>query len=287
MNNLKTKLLSLSTGLLIAACGMAQDFQITASAQFQLARINVDNSQFNTNTNPGAGVELGFNYKLSDTWSINSGVGVAYQQSQSAVSKVSNSQNAIDLEGEDFRFDYTLSNYTETQQFTTVTIPLTIQFETQGYTRFYTRVGAAYQLLTGVKQDSRAQQLTTSGYFDRFNATLTAPAFAGFGTYNNIEFEQQDFDFKNSINATLELGIKEPMGNDYLYIGGFVEYGLNDIIEDTPGVGALSFNSNNPTDFLSNGNYASVDRNGQAFVGKARLFFTGVRLRYQFGANKK
>jgi hypothetical protein len=266
----------------------AQDVHFSLGGQFQFTKLNTDGALTNTSFEPGVGVELGINLSLSDHWSLNTGVGFAAHQARAAISSLTGVQNnAQDLEGENFNFNYRISNYAEVQKFTNLSIPLNVQYESSGHTRFYTRVGASYNVLMNPVQNSKAQRLTTSGYFDRFNATLTAPAFAGFGTYNQIDFAERDLEIKNSINATLEMGVKETLPNNaYLYIGAFVEYGLNDIKEEVTNAGVLSFNSDNPTGFISNGVIAAQNNTGVNYVDEAKLFFAGVRFRYQFGTGK-
>ncbi len=279
---------SLATCLLFVAAAMAQDFKVSVGGQLHLSQLNIDSHLVNDGIEPGAGLEVGLNYALSDQWSVNTGVGVAWHQSRTSAARITGSENTQDLEGENFRFDYLINNYNESQKFVALSIPLNLQYESKGHTRFYSRLGASYQILTGVQQQASAQTLTTSGYFDRFNGTLTAPAFAGFGTYRNLDFKQRDFDLNNSINATLELGIKEPMDQGFLYIGAFVEYGLNDINKNSDTTqGTLSFNSSSPTDFIANGNFQSQDNTGKAIIDSARLFITGIKLRYQFGPKRK
>ncbi|BAO55719.1 hypothetical protein [Nonlabens marinus] len=264
----------------------AQDINLTLGGQFQFTELNTEGILSNTSVEPGAGLELGVNLSLSENWSLNSGLGYSFQRSRSAISNLSGVQNnAQDLEGENFRFMYQVSGYSEVQEFQNLSIPLNVQFETTGHTRFYVRAGASYNLIMNASQDSQAQRLTTSGFFERFNGTLTAPAFAGFGTYGPIDFAERDVELSNSINATLELGIKETLPNNaFIYFGAFVEYGLNDIKEDAPNAGILSFNSTEPTNFISNGVLHAQNNAGNEYINEAKLFFTGVRIRYQFGS---
>lgn len=264
----------------------AQDINFTLGGQFQFTELITEGVLSNTSFEPGAGLEFGINLSLSENWSLNSGVGYSFHRSRSAISNLSGVQNnAQDPEGEDFRFMYQISGYSEVQEFQNLSIPLNVQFETTGHTRFYVRAGASYNLLMNGSQDSQAQRLTTSGYFERFNGTLTAPAFAGFGTYVPIDFAERDIELSNSINATLELGIKETLPNNaFIYFGAFVEYGVNDIQEEAPDTGILSFNSTDPTNFISNGVLQAQTNTSAEYISEAKLFFTGVRIRYQFGS---
>lgn len=283
MKNIKSFVL-LSIILTIGLSTKAQEINFSVGTQFQFSSFNIDGSSVNTDFQPGAGIDLGVNVKLSDQWSINSGVGYAFHQTRNSIGNLSGMENTTDLAGESFRFNYRVSGYSETQKFNSISIPVNFQYETQGHTRFYAKLGASYNILNNVRQESRASQLTTSGFFPRFNGTLTAPAFAGFGTFKNIDFDEQDFELSNSINATIEMGVKETLPNNaFIYFGAFLEYGLNDI-KDTPAAnGSLTFNSTNPTRFVSNGSFDAQDVSGNNQIDEAKLYYAGVRIRYQFG----
>ncbi|MGB3590612.1 MAG: outer membrane beta-barrel protein [Nonlabens sp.] len=266
-------------------CG-AQDFTFGVGVQGQLNTLDIDGVAQSSDLGfgSGAGVLVDVGLQLNDNWSIHSGVGYSMLRSRANIGRLAGSEAAVDREGEDFTFMFELSQYVEEQRFNNISIPLAIQYESSGNTRFYARAGGSYNLLTGSKQESRAGRLTTSGFFPRFNGTLTAPAFAGFGSYGEIEFEERDLDLENSINIILESGVKQMLNNgSSIYVGAFAEIGMSDISNDNPKRELLSYNAGNPLKFIGNGTFDS-NTGGIAAVEEAKLLFVGIRLRYQFGS---
>jgi hypothetical protein len=166
-----------------------------------------------------------------------------------------------------------------------LSIPVGVQYESDGnQTRWYAKAGASVNIFMSPTSQGSANTLTTSGYFERFNAELTAPRFAGFGTFNDIEFSENDLDIKNSFNAFFEIGIKERFGVDqWIYFGVFVEYGLNDLLESN-GSSLIDYNTGAPMDFVNNSSLnASLQSSGNALMEELSLNIIGLRIKYEFG----
>lgn len=261
------------------------DWKASVGAQFSLTQLNADSQTFNTNTEPGAGINLGISYALNDSWSIHSGVGLNYLESSSSISNYSDRVNAVDMEGESFEFRYQLNNYSEIQRNTVLSIPIAIQYESKGSsTRFYSKIGASANFFVGSKSNGKASELNTSGFYERFNGELTAPRFAGFGNFQNIEFAENDLELNNSFNLFFEIGIKESFGTDnWFYLGVFAEYGLNNILTNDRS-SLVEYNSNTPLDFINNSSFnASRISTGSSLFENANLNIIGLRFKYEFG----
>lgn len=285
ISSIKQPLLSMIVLLGLCLTVSAQsDWKASVGAQMQFSELKADNGLLQTSYDPGAGINLGISYKLTDNLSLHSGVGLSYLEASSSISNYSDEVSATDLEGENFDFRYSLQSYSETQKSTILSIPIGLQYETSGnQTRLYTKVGASAQIFLSPTTEGSANRLVTSGYFERFNAELTAPRFAGFGTYNEIDFTENDLEIKNSLNAFLELGIKENFGSGWVYFGLFMEYGLNDLLENN-GSSLINYNQDTPTDFISNSSLNASNQNtGMPFFEKVSLNIIGFRIKYEFG----
>lgn len=287
MSQFKRRLLRLPL-LSIALLGMyssyaQSDWKASVGGQMSFAELRADESTLNTSTDPGAGFNLGISYGLNESWSLHSGIGISYIETSNNSSNYSDQAAATDFEGENFEFRYRLENYSERQKSTMLSIPVGVQYESKGsQTRFYSKAGASVNVFLSPKVEGRANRLTTSGYFERFNAVLTAPAFAGFGTFDEIQFSENDLDIKNSFNAFLEIGVKEKFGsNNWVYIGLFAEYGLNDLLENNNS-NLIEYNQNTPTDFINNSSLNSTIGNAPLF-DKVTLNMIGLRVKYEFG----
>lgn len=245
-------------------------------------RTNFDSPIENDHGNSGA-INLGIGYTLSDNWSVHSGVGLGYLGNDVRLSNYSDKQNAIDIEGETFEFRYTLSGYSENQDYTVVSIPVAFQYETAGNTRFYGRAGASYNIFVTSETEAMASNMTTTGFFPEINAELEAPEFAGFGTFEDIAFTKQDISIKNALTATLELGIKQSIADKHwLYLGFFVETSLNNLIDSNNG-SLIEYNRENPSDFRVTPVFNATDQNsGNTILKEVKFKNYGLRLWYSF-----
>jgi hypothetical protein len=289
MSPLKKRILRLSL-LFVALTSMdssfaQSDWKASVGAQLIFAELNADNGLLNTSYQPGAGINFGISYALNENWNIHSGLGLSYLQTSTNIDTYSDQVDAVDTEGENFEFRYRLEQYSETQRSTVLSIPIAVQYESNGnQTRFYSKIGANANLFLSPKSKGSANSLTTSGYYERFNAELTAPRFAGFGTFENIEFGENDLEINNSFNAFLEVGVKENFGSGrWVYFGAFVEYGLNDILKSNNS-SLLDYNTNMTTDFINNSSLSAAQQStGKPFFDKVTLNTVGVRVKYEFG----
>ncbi len=260
------------------------NWNIAIGSQFQLTTLKADSDFLNESSGSSAGINLGISYSLNKNWSIHSGAGLIFIQSRNDLGNFNDQENAQDLEGENFEFRYNFINYIEEQKHVVLSIPLAVQFETNGTsTRFYSKLGGSVNLFLDSTAEAKANGFSTTGFFDRFNAELDTPMFAGFGNFDRITFAEQDVDLKSSINALIEFGIKQNLShNHWIYIGLFADFGLNNIVESND-KSLIEFNSNNPTDFIANSLLNARNKTtNQAFLDKLFLNTIGVRLTYKF-----
>jgi len=257
----------------------------SVGTQLYFAYLNTDNGALDTNYEPGIGINLGVSYTFNETWSIHSGLNVSYLETSTSTRNYSDQVDAIDIEGEDFEFRYRLNNYSENQKSTVLSVPVAFQYESKGgQTRFYTRLGASVNVFLSPTSEGQASRLTTSGFFERFNGELTAPRFAGFGTFEDVDFAENDLEINNSYNAFIEIGIKERFGsNTWIYLSLFAEYGLNNLIENNNS-SLIDYDQNAPIDFINNSSLnTSIQTSGTALFEDVTLNIIGFRVKYEFG----
>jgi len=275
---------ALFVGVAVQTAKAQSPWSASVGAQFSLSELKSDdNARAGSEVGPGGALNLGVGYALNGNWSIHSGVGIGYLRNNTGLKNYSGSQDAVDIEGTAFEFRYTVTNYFENQSYTTASIPLAVQYESNGTTRFYARAGASYTLFFNSEADGKASNITTTGFFDQLNAELDRPRFAGFGSFNNVDFAKQDIEIKNSINATLEFGVKQRLAEGrWMYIGLFFERGLNDLL-DTTGGSLIQYNNANPTGFSVNPTLSATDQaTGNTFVENTKLRSFGFKLWYSF-----
>ncbi|AUC86357.1 hypothetical protein CW731_14195 [Polaribacter sp. ALD11] len=278
-------IVTLLVGVLLVQFSNAQsDINLSVGVQSMYPKLELNNASLDNSLSIGYGVDLGVSYRINTHFSVHSGIGLNHYKSEIKLDSYSSFQNSVDLSGEDFEFRYQLQNFSEEQQLTTISIPIAFQYETTGNFRFYSKVGLEANFFVNKKYTSRVEKLTTTGYFPRINAELDQPRFAGFGNFDTQEFIANDFDIKNSYNATLGLGLKQILKNgNSLYFGVFAKLGINTITSSL-GKGLISYNSNEPMDFLSTSILQAVDRKSSASnqFTQAKLSVFGCTLKYEF-----
>lgn len=261
------------------------DFNISTGLQFSYPQLNLDNATIDNSLSTGFGVDLGISYRLNSHFSFHSGVGLNYFESKIKLDAYNSFENAVDISGEAFEFRYNLQNFYEEQKFTGISVPIAVQYETDGNFRFYTKIGFEAIFFVNQSFESSAENLTTTGFFPRINAVLDRPKFAGFGSFENPKFTTNNLEIENSYNAILELGIKKMFKNgNSFYAGVFAKLGLNTINATPSSNGLISFNADAPTDFLSTSILQAVDRktNTTNQFSKARLNIFGTSIKYEF-----
>lgn len=254
---------------IISSKAYAQEFSFDLSGQFKTDQ---------DSNNYGGGLSLGLNYNINPNLSVNSGLGISKLFNRKSLNTFSDSDLAIDQEGETFEFQYTVNNFLESNSYTALIIPLTFQYETLGDIRFFVRAGGSYTLPFTGKTEANTSRINTSGFYERFNATLVEPRFAGFGEFNNINFQQQDLKLKESLNLLFETGVairQKFMSEKFSYLSIFTEIGVNQINEETTN-GLLTYNTQNPTEFITT---SVINANNDNINDKTKLIFIGIRLR--------
>ncbi|WP_121667539.1 outer membrane beta-barrel protein [Mesonia aquimarina] len=261
--------------------GQAQtrsEFAIEAGGIFNKLTYELSSEDASINHSDGASIGIGYSFYLKPQWAISIGGIYQHYQSEARFGILQGSYTATDIEGENFEFRYTATDYSEEQNLNVVHIPLTLQFQTEGDTKIYVRAGGQIGILLSSEYTSITERLSTSGYYPQYDAELFDPQFMGFGTYNNLKAPARELDWNTSFSAVLEAGVKREAGkNSHLYIGFFINYGLNTISNDNREEALVAYQTSKPDDFLFN----SIFSTGNA--KQARLQSFGVKLRYAFG----
>lgn len=225
----------------------------------------------------GYGVDVGVRYAYYFNPNISIGVGVEYQNFNSSlkIDLAKDSYTTTDNEGEQFEFRYNARGLNESHSVQYITIPLTIQFEGTGYPGFYASVGAKMGFAMKGKYESTIDNLSTSGYYSQYDAELFDPQFAGFGNFGKISQGEQDLDFNMSYIATVEGGIKRYINTtSALYIGLYLDYGLNNILEKDGDTPIVEYKEKIPVNFSYNSVLEST------YTKDVKLMAYGIKVRY-------
>lgn len=218
----------------------------------------------------------GFNFGIEYTYNFNNNFGISlgaeFQHFKSEVKAfaISGNYQATDFEMESFEFRYSMRSFKEEQTVGFINIPIMFVYQNQEYD-FYVRAGGKIGLPLSGKFKS-GYNLYTSGYYPQYNAELFDPAFMGFGEFNNVQADG-DLNIKPTYIASVELGIKQPVGKSNLYVGFYLDYGLNDIVDKKSRLADYTV-----SDSGAGFKYNSVLNT--EYVDKIKTMAFGVKLRY-------
>lgn len=223
----------------------------------------------------GFSAGLRYSYYLNETISI--GVGVEYQTYRSDFKSafLSGQYTTTDAENDSFQFRYKATNLREEQNLGYINVPIGIQYETPGTSQLYLAGGFKIGFAANGKYETKIQNLTTSGYYPQYNVELFDPAFAGFASTDNIKTGKQDLDTDVSYSATFETGLKQKIGSkSSLYIGLYLDYGLNNIYDKKENKNLIQYNPELPVQLGYNSILDS------SYMTDLILVSYGIKLRY-------
>ncbi len=232
----------------------------------------------------GFGVGAKYAYYISDNWSLGTGTEFQYMEGAIFSPNVQGAYTTQDSEGDGFEFRYNADNFSENQDVYFLNIPLQIQYETSGNTRFYAAAGVKTGLVLASEYRNSVTALETSGYYPQYDVELTEPEFAGFGEFGPVNNSKSELDLKTNFVAHLESGVKLMLENSQsLYMGLFLDYGLNDIKPDASGERLIDYNDQNPTAFAFGSLLSSRrDMNSEQYLDEVRTLAFGLKIQYAF-----
>jgi hypothetical protein len=225
----------------------------------------------------GNGISAGLRYSYYLNEGISVGIGAEYQTYSSDVKfqYLSGQYTTIDAENESFQFRYKATELREKQKLGYVNVPITIQYENPGPTKFYLAAGVKIGFAVSGSYETKMENLTTSGYYPQYNVELFGPTFAGFASTDNVTANKQDLNTKTSYAATFETGLKQKVGDrSSVYIGLYLDYGLNDIMDKNNNKNLVHYNPEIPVQLHYNSTLSTP------YTNDVRLVSYGLKLRY-------
>ncbi len=229
----------------------------------------------------GGSFGIGYGYAFNENWSLLVNAELQLYRSAWRYERFGDAYETTDMEGDDFEFRYTFSGYKEKQKAYFVEVPLMLQYTSRGmYTQFYAAAGVGVGFVVDASYSSDYGHLSTSGYYPQWDAELHAPEFMGFGDYGSGHVASRDLELKNSYTLKLETGIRQILNDsNAMYLGVYLNYGLNDLAEGETAPSVLTYQPDNPSDF----DIGSLTTSSNTSSGdKLRAIGFGLKLRYAF-----
>ena len=291
-NNIKAAIKSAISGLAIVLALISVQGQALAQSknevsfylQGSFSKLKFEALGQDSEMENGFGLGAKYAYYITENWSLGTGAELQYMEGSIFLPTVQGSFMTQDAEADEFEFRYRATNFSENQEVYFLNIPLQVQYESSGTVRFYAAAGVKAGLVLTSEYQSSATSFETSGFYSQYDVELTSPEFAGFGEFGAINNAESELNLKTNFVAHLESGVKLMLENSQsLYMGLFLDYGLNDIKPDASRERLIDYNAQNPTDFVFGSLLSSRrDINALQETDEVRTLAFGLKLQYAF-----
>lgn len=263
---------------------LAQSNEVSFYLQGSFSELSYEALGQESELENGFGLGAKYAYYFSENWSFGTGAELQYMQGAIIVPGIEGAFMTQDSEVDAFEFRYRANNFSESQEVYFLNIPLQVQYESSGMARFYAAAGIKAGLVLNSEYRNTATSLETSGYYPQYDVELTDPNFAGFGEFGTVNNSDSALDLKTNFVAHLESGVKLMLENSQsLYMGLFLDYGLNDIKPDASAERLIDYNAQNPTDFALGSLLPSQrDLNSTRYVEEVKTLAFGLKIQYAF-----
>ena len=291
-NNIKAAIKSAISGLAIVLALISVQGQALAQSknevsfylQGSFSKLKFEALGQDSELENGFGLGAKYAYYITENWSLGTGAELQYMEGSIFLPTVQGSFLTQDAEADEFEFRYRATNFSEIQEVYFLNIPLQLQYESSGTLRFYAAAGVKAGLVLTSEYQSSATSHETSGYYSQYDVELNSPEFAGFGEFGAINNTESELNLKTNFLAHLESGVKLMLENSQsLYMGLFLDYGLNDIKPDASRERLIDYNAQNPTDFVFGSLLSSRrDINALQDLDEVRTLAFGLKIQYAF-----
>ena len=233
----------------------------------------------------GPSIGLGYTYKFATEWGFVSGLEMAFYKSEVSSNELKDKYMTQDNYGNNFEWRLALHNLKENLEGTYLNIPIMVQYTPQSVDKLYTNLGLKVGIPLSGKYDAKYTKLVASGYYPETNTEYTDINFRGFGEFDG-KASSGDIDFGIAFILSAECGLKWPLSNSMnLYAGGYIDYGLNNIVKGSDYEQIIPYNKDYPTNFEYNSLTASKYTEGnetKPFIDKIYPLAFGIKVRLGF-----
>jgi OOP family OmpA-OmpF porin len=223
----------------------------------------------------GYTINAGYSYFFTPQWGLRTGLGFQSFQSLSTLNYLSTTPD-IDSQGQSFSFKANYKNWQERQTALFVDIPLTVQFKLPIAPKFglLASAGGKISVPFNISYKSVGGEIVTTGYYKQYNVEFYGMPQHGFSTYTN-NFSG-NLSLKTSFMAIADLGgLYKLTDKTDLYVGGYINYGLNNI-----------YNAQNKLIYQYNGTYNGLLASTQTDNVIPISFGLKVGVYWHLGQNK-
>lgn len=215
----------------------------------------------------GAGFILngGYSYFFGSNLGVSAGIGVQSVTSTATMNYTSY-EASVDYENDPYEFRVLFSGWKEKQNAILLEIPAGINYliPLNAKSVILTSVGGKISFPLSATYKVTDGGLTTSGYYQQWDLLFTDMPQHGFSTYR--ERYSGDIRLKTSFSLFADIGtLTDLLGNNSLYVGCWLNYGLTNMIDES-----------NDNVYLPDASYNSVLASNQ--TGKVTLLSFGLKI---------
>jgi len=178
----------------------------------------------------GYSVNASYSYFFKPRWGIKSGIGIQSFGAHSTLNYLESSRN-VDSDGDAYDFQTNYKDWQEKQQALFLDIPLEVQYRKLFNSKvgLLASVGAKISIPLLANYKTTGGAMETTGYYSQWNVELGNMPQHGFGTLMNSY--SGNISLKTSYAGIADVGcILTLSKNTNLYLGGYINYGLNSIL---------------------------------------------------------
>jgi len=180
---------------------------------------------------PGYTLNAAYSHFFTPNWGLQIGLGIESFSALSTQNYMTGTPE-VDTDGDSYIFRITYKDWKEKQQALFVEIPIAIQYRHNLGNKFglIGSVGGKISNAISGSYNTAGGQIVTSGYYSKWNVEFKNMPQHGFTTITTNY--KGDLSLKPSYMAVADLGglIKLSERTDF-YIGGYFNYGLNNILK--------------------------------------------------------
>ena len=180
----------------------------------------------------GYTLNAGYSYFFTPNWGVHTGLGLQSFNSLSTLNFLQSTPNVIDADGASYTFKANYINWQEKQQVLFVDLPLEIQYKYAIGNKIGLLAGLGGKISMPIMGNYKAAggEFVTTGFYPQYNVELSGMPQHGFSTFTNGF--SGNLSVKPSYMAIADIGglYKLSEGLD-LYVGAYVNYGLNNILK--------------------------------------------------------
>lgn len=262
----------------IVSLARAQQLGLEFDGGLQGMRYPLQNGQ--TKLLPGASLGVDYVFPLYKGWGLLSGITAGLYRTQAKLQdELAFAYDEVDDRGSAFLYNVKFAGYKEIQRTLAATIPVLLQYHTDGATQWYIDGGGKVFLPVSTSIQATAQQMSISGYYPNYDLVVSDLPQHGFGTVN---------DWKGSTSAKLKPGAALSGGTGFsvgvspgvrLYAGVYIDYGLTALKSSRDSLpivtyGSVGIDKVRPNGLLNTSN-----------AGQPKLLSFGLQLRLSWGAS--